>query len=101
MRWAFLAGLGAVAALTWMEVASHGSRHVELAVHEMVHGRHRTLFWIGVVVGLVAPAALLIIDRAADVSGPGLAAIAAVLAIPGMFAAETAFVRAGQSVPLS
>lgn len=101
MRWTFLAGLGAVAGLTWMETAAHGSRHVELAVHELVHGRHRNLFWFGVVVGLVAPAALLIVDRALDTSSPAVAAVAAVLAIPGMFAAETAFVRAGQSVPLS
>ncbi len=105
MRWAFLGGLGVVAALTWLETAAHGSRHVELAVHEMVRGRHAKLFWLGVVVGLVTPAALLIVDRliegAADASSPALAALAALAAIPGMFAAETAFVRAGQSVPLS
>ncbi len=101
MRWAFLGGIGAVAALTWMETVSHGSRHVQLAVHEMVKGHHARLFWIGVVEGLLVPAGLLIVDRATDASSPALAAIAAVLAVGGMFAAETAFIRAGQSVPLS
>lgn len=101
MRWAFLGGIGAVAALTWLEVASHGSRHVELAVHEMVKGKYAAWFWTGIGVGLVAPAALLIIDRAADVSNPTLAAIAGIQAVVGMFFAESAFVRAGQSVPLS
>jgi Fe-S-cluster-containing dehydrogenase component/formate-dependent nitrite reductase membrane component NrfD len=101
LRWAFLGGIGVVGALTWMEIASHGSRHVELAIHEMVKGKHATWFWIGVFVGLVIPGALLIIDRAVDLSNPGLAGIAAALALVGMFFAETAFVRAGQSVPLS
>jgi len=101
MRWALLGGVAAVAVLTWMETASHGSRHVELAVHSMVKGDHASFFWTGVAVGLAAPAALLIIDRAADVGSPALAAVAGVLALIGMFFSETAFVRAGQSVPLS
>lgn len=101
MRWALLGGLAAVAVLTWMETASHGSRHVELAVHSMVKGVNAPFFWTGVSIGLVAPAVLLIVDRAADVDNPALAAAAGVLAIIGMFFSETAFVRAGQSVPLS
>jgi hypothetical protein len=54
-----------------------------------------------VVVGLVLPATLLIVHLAADFTSPGLAAVAGVMAVVGMFFAETAFVRAGQSVPLS
>ena len=101
MRWAMLGGIGAVAALTWLEVASHGSRHVELAIHEMVKGKYAAWFWTGVGAGLVAPAALLTIDRAIDLSHPTLAAVAGIQAVFGMFFAESAFVRAGQSVPLS
>ncbi len=45
--------------------------------------------------------ALLILDRAIDLANPTVAAVAGVQAIIGMFLAETAFIRAGQSVPLS
>jgi len=43
----------------------------------------------------------LIVDRAADVSTPTLAATAGVASLVGMFFSELAFIRAGQSVPLS
>ncbi len=101
IRWAFLAGLGVVAFLMWMETASHGSRHVELAVHSMVKGAHANVFWLGVGLGLAVPAVLLVIDRASDVTSAPLAAIAGLSALGGMFFSETAFIRAGQSVPLS
>ena len=101
MKWAFLGGIAAVAFLTWMETASHGSRHVELAVHAMVKGAHATMFWAGVIGGLVLPGALLVLDLAVDLSTPWVAAMAGAVALIGMFFAETAFVRAGQSVPLS
>jgi len=101
IRWAFLAGLIGVALLTWAELASTGSRHVEMAVHEMVKGDQAKNFWFGALIGLVAPGVMLIIDRVADVDSAPLAAIAGLFALVGMFFAETAFVRAGQSVPLS
>ena len=101
VRWAFLGGLGATAALVAMELSSSGSRHVELAIHEMTAGRYQTQFWAGgVIVGLVAPAALVIVALAAGGLAP-LVAVAGALALVGMFAYEDAFVRAGQSVPLS
>ncbi len=101
MAWACLGGITAVAALTWLELNGHQSRHVELAVHNMTRGQTGRIFWNGVVVGLVLPATLLIVHLAADLTSPGLAAVAGVMAVVGMFFAETAFVRAGQSVPLS
>ena len=67
----------------------------------MLHGPKAAWFWVGVFSGVAIPGVLLIIDRAADVASPGLAAVAAIQAIVGMFFAESAFVRAGQSVPLS
>jgi Fe-S-cluster-containing dehydrogenase component/formate-dependent nitrite reductase membrane component NrfD len=101
IRWAFLGGLAATAALIGMELTSAGSRHVELAIHEMTHGQYSTQFWIGgIVVGLIVPAALVIIGLAAG-GLTALIAIAGVLALLGMFAYEDSFVRAGQSVPLS
>ncbi|NNE74744.1 MAG: polysulfide reductase NrfD [Acidimicrobiales bacterium] len=101
LRWAFLGGLAGVALLTWMEATFHPSRHVEIASFNMVKGTFAPWFWAGVGVGIALPAALLILDRAADISNPALAALAALAALGGMFASETAFIRAGQSVPLS
>jgi hypothetical protein len=52
-------------------------------------------------VGLLVPAAAIVVALAAGVDGPGLTAAAGLAAVLGMFAYEDAFVRAGQSVPLS
>ncbi len=101
---ALVGGVSAVLFLSWMETVSHGSRHVELAVHEMVKGRHGSLFWGGIILGGLIPLVLAIISLVAGAdSGAalGLGVLAGVLALVGMFLSETAFIRAGQSVPLS
>ncbi|MGH9135364.1 MAG: 4Fe-4S dicluster domain-containing protein [Ilumatobacteraceae bacterium] len=101
VRLAMLAALGASALLTATELWSSGNRHVELATAEMTKGRHATRFWAGgVATGLVVPAVLISIAVGAG-AGATLPAIAGVLAIAGLFWYEDAFVRAGQSVPLS
>ncbi|MGI9646413.1 MAG: 4Fe-4S dicluster domain-containing protein [Ilumatobacteraceae bacterium] len=99
--WVLLGGVLAVGFLTIVETSSHGSRHVELAVHAMTKGEHAAWFRAGGALGVVVPAALVAVALAADVTAPGLAAVAGLSALAGMFLAETAFVRAGQSVPLS
>jgi formate-dependent nitrite reductase membrane component NrfD len=99
--WTLLGGIAAIAFLTAVEVASHGSRHVELAVRSMVSGRHRSLFWSGVLAGVVIPAVLVILALSLDSTSAAIVIPAAATALIGMFAAESAFVRAGQSVPLS
>ena len=102
IRWVLLGGLAATAALIAMELTSQGSRHVELAVHEMTGGAYRTQFWGGgVLLGLLVPSALVIVALAGDIASPALVAAAGGLALIGMFAYEDSFVRAGQSVPLS
>ncbi len=101
--WVILGGVIATGALIGIELVSHGSRHVELAVHAMTKGKYANQFWYGgVLVGLAIPAVLVIFSLivgggAAD----GATAIAAIAALVGMFAYEDTFVRAGQSVPLS
>ena len=102
IAWVLLGGVAATAAFVWMELASHGSRHVELAVETMTHGRYARQFWVGgVLVGMVVPAALAILALATDTASPALLASAGIAAVAGLFAYEDAFVRAGQSVPLS
>ena len=100
VRWALLGGAAATIALVAVEVTSHGTRHVELATMAMTRGAYRSRFWAGVLVGMIAPIALVTIALAAD-TGVALPAMAGVAALVGMFAYEDAFVRAGQSVPLS
>ncbi len=99
--WSLLGGVSAIAFLSWVELQSHGSRHVEMAVHDMTKGAQRQWFRGGVVVGMLLPGALAILALAADVSTPIVAALAGIAALAGMFLSETAFIRAGQSVPLS
>ncbi len=98
--WALLGGVVAVGFLTWVELQSHGSRHVEMAVASMVKGEHKHWFLAGNVLGVGVPAAIAIAALAADLDN-AVVAIGAVAALAGMWLAETAFVRAGQSVPLS
>lgn len=99
---AFLAAIGGLALLIATELWSTGSRHVELATLEMTRGRYAARFWIGgILIGLVVPAALLTVALAVDDATPWLAACAGAAALIGLFAYEDAYVRAGQSVPLS
>ncbi len=102
VRWVLLGGVAATAALIAVELTSHGSRTVELAVEAMTRGRYAQQFWWGgVLVGLVVPALFMILDLTNGGTSAPLAAAAGVFALVGMFAYEDAFVRAGQSVPLS
>jgi len=100
IRWALLGGVSAVMALSWMETVSHGSRHVELAVHSMVKGEHASLFWGGLAIGCALPFTFAIVALTGS-GAVALSALAGVAALIGMFLSETAFIRAGQSVPLS
>jgi hypothetical protein len=68
----------------------------------MTRGRYAAQSWCGgILTGLVVPAALLTMSLAVDDAGPWPAALAGVAALFGLFAYEDAYVRAGQSVPLS
>ena len=99
--WTLLGGVSAIGFLTLVELGSHGSRHVELAVHAMTRGEFAGWFRAGATFGVLVPGVLVVIALATDASGPALAAVAGLAALLGMFLSETAFVRAGQSVPLS
>jgi Fe-S-cluster-containing dehydrogenase component/formate-dependent nitrite reductase membrane component NrfD len=101
VSWVLLGGVVATAALVAMELTSKGSRHVELAVHEMTHGAYAKQFRFSVLIGLVVPAVIVIVELATDSIGAISLAIAGALSLIGMFAYEDSFVRAGQSVPLS
>ena len=99
LRWLLLGGVAALAFLIATELTSAGTMHVELAQRAMTSGPYRGRFWASVVVGLAAAAVLAVGSIAAD--SPALGIAAGVAAIVGIALYEDAFVRAGQSVPLS
>jgi formate-dependent nitrite reductase membrane component NrfD/NAD-dependent dihydropyrimidine dehydrogenase PreA subunit len=102
VRWVLLGATGASLALAATELSSPASTHVHMALAAMTRGRYATRFWLGgVLVGLVVPAALMILTLAGGPAPTALSAIAGAAVVAGLVGFEDAFVRAGQSVPLS
>jgi Fe-S-cluster-containing dehydrogenase component/formate-dependent nitrite reductase membrane component NrfD len=99
VAWCLAGGAIAQAVLVAIELGSHGTTHVALAVAALTRGAYRGRFRVGVAVGMVAPAVLGVL--AATGGSPWLTVVGGALAIVGLAAYEDGFVRAGQSVPLS
>jgi Fe-S-cluster-containing dehydrogenase component/formate-dependent nitrite reductase membrane component NrfD len=86
--------------MIWGEVSlTHPTAHARLAIWEMVNGRYRSDFRIGLVLsilgGLIPSLALF------DVVSSSLGIGAAPMALVGLMLYENAYVQAGQSVPLA
>jgi formate-dependent nitrite reductase membrane component NrfD/ferredoxin len=86
--------------MIWGEVSlTHATAHARLAVWEMVSGRYKSDFWIGVVLsflgGLLPWLAIL------GYGSVSLGIVSVPLALVGMMLYENAYVQAGQSVPLA
>ena len=98
--WAMIGGglaLGLIAALEIM--SKHPTRNIAEAVHHMTHGAFATEWWFGVVLATVAPAALgLAVLGGSPVWVGATGGLAAMI---GVWLMDDAFVKAGQSVPLS
>jgi Fe-S-cluster-containing dehydrogenase component/formate-dependent nitrite reductase membrane component NrfD len=95
LMWIIAAGTLIHLLMVWGEVSlTHGSAHARLAGWEMVSGRYKIYFWLGILLsllgGLLAGLAGLLI---------GVASVPLVLI--GMALYEHAYVQAGQSVPLA
>lgn len=91
---ALLWTLGGASALHLLLVAgestmTHPTAHARLAVWEMVHGKYRTFFWIGIML------------MTGGVLAPWIGVAAAPVALAGLLAHEHAYVQAGQAVPLA
>jgi len=86
--------------MIWGEVSlTHATAHARVAIWEMMHGRYRSDFRIGVllsILGGVLPS-LAILGYTSNSIGIG----GAPLALIGMILYEHAYVQAGQSVPLA
>ncbi len=100
-----LAGILALSTLVhllmiWGEVSlTHPTAHARLAIWEMVRGRYRSDFWMGI--SLSALGGLLPALAILGFSNPVIAIGGAPLALIGMMLFENAYVQAGQSVPLA
>ncbi len=101
LGWTVVLGVTGSAALIALDTfGRHPTRQAELAARNLYRDRFAKRFWLGgVLVGLAAPAAL----GAAFLLAGGLALLAGAgaCALTGLWFYEDAWVRAGQSVPLS
>lgn len=102
IRWTLLASAVAAGLLILAESVSHGTTQAHLAQQAMTRGRYAARFWIGgIACGVFAPAGLALLALAGGPAPTAVSAVAGLLALAGLAAFEDAFVRAGQSVPLS
>ena len=86
--------------MVWGEVSlTHATTHARLAVWEMVRGRYRSEFWMGMALSLLG--ALLPILGIFGVIDVPFSVGAAPLALVGLALYEHAYVQAGQSVPVA
>jgi Fe-S-cluster-containing dehydrogenase component/formate-dependent nitrite reductase membrane component NrfD len=86
--------------MVWGEVSlTHPTAHARLAIHEMVHGRYRSDFGIGIILSLLG--ALLPLLALLNIVSLSIGASGAPLALIGLMLFENAYVQAGQSVPLA
>jgi formate-dependent nitrite reductase membrane component NrfD len=95
--------------MIWGEVSlTHSTAHARVAIWEMIRGRYKNPFWIGIVLSLlggILPWMTLI--RYSSVNSETLVPVSvgigggALLALTGMMLYEHAYVQAGQSVPLA
>ena len=102
IRWVFLIGLAANGLLVGAEVRGKHQRHVAMALADLTAGSQRKKYRCWLVGGLAIPVVLL--AAALLVGGGGtvvVVAVAGLSAVGGLLAYEDAYVRAGQSVPLS
>jgi hypothetical protein len=98
--WAMVAGAAVLGLVAVFELVSrHPTRNIAEAAHHMTRGAFAFEWWTGFVFAVVVPltAGVVVLD-----GGPvGIAAGAGLAGLVGIWLMDDAFVRAGQSVPLS
>ena len=101
--WALVSGAAALALIAVVElVARHPTRNHAAAMHHMTKGAHAREWWLGgQVIGVVAPLVLGVVFLAGAGTPVWVAQLGGMAALVGIWFADDAFVKAGQSVPLS
>jgi len=100
--WSLIGGTAALGLIALAELTGrHPTRNIADAMHHLTQGVYSLEWWAGgQLLGVVLPLALGVIA----VSGAGpdwLAALGGLAAMAGIWFSDDAFVKAGQSVPLS
>jgi formate-dependent nitrite reductase membrane component NrfD len=99
--WSMIGGAAALGLIAIVELTSHHpTRNITEAVHHMTRGAFAREWWLGgQLFGVLVP----IVLGAVFLAGAGLwvGAIGGLAACAGIWFADDAFVKAGQSVPLS
>ena len=99
--WAMVGGAAVLGLLAIAEILTkHPTRNIAEAVHHMTRGAYATEWWVGgQLLGVVAPIVLgALYLGGADI---WVGALGGVAAAAGVWFADDAFVKAGQSVPLA
>ncbi len=99
--WVMLVGSALIGLMTLLELfGHHETANTRAGFHHMTRGEYAAEWWLGQFLVVVVPiaAALLILTAGANLN-VGIAG--AMGAAAGVFLADDAFVKAGQSVPLS
>jgi len=78
---------------------THPTAHARLAIWEMVKGRYKNDFWIGIMLSFLG--GLLPLLAVLGVVNSSIGVAGAPLALIGLMLFENAYVQAGQSVPLA
>ena len=107
--WTLIMGSFVIATLAHLVIllveyaGKHASRQAATAAHVITSGRYSKLFWMGSVVPTVAAAAIGVVAwlMGLDTTSAALVAVAGLIVQPALLAYESAFVRAGQDMPLS
>jgi len=100
--WALVGGSAALGSIALAELTSkHATRNIAEAAHHLTRGAFARRWWLGgqalgVAVPIVVGALVL-----ADVDAQWLGGLAGLAAMAGIWFSDDAFVKAGQSVPLS
>lgn len=99
--WTLVIGSSVLGLFALAELATpHPTRNIEAAMHHMTRGHFAREWWVGgQLIGVVVPVALGAIMLAGGATWIG--AVGGVAAAAGIWFADDAFVKAGQSVPLS
>ena len=98
--WAMVAGAAVLGLVGLFELVSrHPTRNIAEAVHHMIRGAFAAEWWAGFVLAAAVPlgAAIVVLGGGAVAIGAG----GGVAGLAGIWLMDDAFVRAGQSVPLS
>jgi len=101
IQWTLLGGLLTNGLLVALEFRGDHTRHVAMALAEMTDGVGRRSFRQWRLDGLVMPLALVVLSISLGADDPLLPAVAAPFVLHGLYAYEDAYLRAGQTVPLS